>query len=113
MRVVEIPADLNDLRKRDDLRTGELFRFCLGQEFRIEGFDRHGFPELYVSENRRVAQRFGRWHWIWVDPRFLALVKPRPGRVRRRKGLGWKIDFEKSEFEWRKQQRSSARRTEC
>ena len=107
VQIVDIPSDLKDPRKKDNaLRTGHLFRFCLGRKFRIEGFDRHGFPELQVSGDPQVAKSFGKFHSIWIDPRSLKLLRQRNGRVHRASGLGWKITFRKSELEWTRSQRN-------
>jgi hypothetical protein len=49
-----------------------------------------------------VAHRFGKWHTIWIDPGFVKLIAKRAGRVHRADGFAWKIDFRRSELEWRK-----------
>jgi hypothetical protein len=58
VRVVDIPedtkdpsADLKSLEARE-MRTAELFRFCLGRVFTIYGFHRYGFVELESARAR-------------------------------------------------------------
>ena len=101
VKLVDIPADLKAVGNPDnELRTAELFRFCLGRQFRIHGFDRYGFCELQVSDSREVRRRFGKWHSIWVDPHFLELREKTRSGLRRQGGFGWKIDFRRAETEF-------------
>jgi hypothetical protein len=58
-----------------EMRTAELFRFCVGREFLIRGFDKYGHPELHVGEDGTVRRKFGRYHTIWMEPEFLILVQ--------------------------------------
>jgi hypothetical protein len=83
VRVIDVPDDLKDAdfdRKHDDgqewkLRTGELFRFCLGRVFTVYGFGRYGHVELEVGRNRGVRKKFGWSDTIWIEPEFLKLVR--------------------------------------
>ena len=77
VRVVNIPADLRypryDLKDADhrEMRTAELFRFCIGREFTVQGVDKYGYVELRADKNRAVRAKFGWGHSIWVEPEFL------------------------------------------
>jgi len=81
IRILEISEDVKDpnfdLRdvERKEMRTAELFRFCLGRVFTIFGFDRYGNVELHVSNSPAVRKKFGKWHSIWCEPKFVKLVK--------------------------------------
>jgi hypothetical protein len=87
VRIVDIPADLKDknydLKDIDhrEMRTDELFRFCLGREFAVQGFGRYGHVELGVGEDRAVRKRFGWSHTIWVDPEFVERIRSSRGKV--------------------------------
>ncbi|HEX6805442.1 MAG TPA: hypothetical protein VF133_17310 [Terriglobales bacterium] len=79
--VVDIPdsdkdpnADLKSPEARE-MRTAELFRFCIGRTFTVNGFGRYGHVELRVGQNREVRKKFGWSHTIWMEPEFLKLVK--------------------------------------
>jgi hypothetical protein len=82
VRIIKIPSDLKDPSHdlKDDehreMRTAELFRFCMGRVFTIYGFDRYGYVELEVSNNASVRRKFGKWHTIWMEPEFLERVPP-------------------------------------
>jgi hypothetical protein len=83
VRIIDIPSDLKDpsYDRKDadhrDMRTAELFGFCLGRVFTIYGFGRHGHIELEVSKSPPVRKNFG-LSTIWIEPEFVK-------RVRRRK----------------------------
>ena len=86
VRVIDIPAgfkdpncDLKDALFRE-LRTGELFRFCLDREFAIQGFDQYGYAELSVDKDRSVHKKFG-LNTIWIEPKFLKRIKVVRGKV--------------------------------
>ena len=78
--VIDIPEDTKDPRadlksaKAREMRTAELFRFCLGKTFTVYGFGRYGHVELRVGQNRDVRKKFGRSHAIWIEPEFLKRV---------------------------------------
>jgi len=55
------------------MRTGELFRFCVGRKFTIHGFDRYGYLELQVDDDPVVKRKFG-LNGIWVEPQFVELI---------------------------------------
>jgi hypothetical protein len=57
-----------------EMRTAELFRFCIGREFTIRGFDKYGHVEIDASANRSVKKEFGKYHTIWSEPEFVKLV---------------------------------------
>ena len=82
VRVLDIPGDLKDPNydaKHDDgeewkMRTGELFRFCVGRVFTVYGFGRYGHVELRVDRSP-VVRRNGFSGTIWIEPEFLKLVR--------------------------------------
>ena len=84
VRILDIPEDLkdSDFDRKDPhtpkLRTGELFRFCLGKTFTVYGFGRYGHVELQVGKNREVRGNFGWSDTIWIEPEFLKLVRRKP-----------------------------------
>jgi hypothetical protein len=65
--------DLRDAESRE-MRTAELFRFCLGREFTVQGHQKD-WVELEASDDPLVRKKFGKWHAIWIEPEFLRLVK--------------------------------------
>ena len=74
VRVIEIPTylkdsdyDLKDAEHRE-MRTAELFRFCLGREFTIRNFGKYSTVELDAAANREVRREFGKYHTIWLLP---------------------------------------------
>ncbi len=86
VRIIDISSDLKDPNydlkdEHRGSRTGELFRFCLGREFAIQEFDQYGHAELHVGEDRGVRRKFGRYHWIWMEPEFLERIKVNRGKV--------------------------------
>ncbi len=91
VRISDISSDLKDLDydlKHDecrDMRTAELFRFCLGREFVIHDFDRYGNAELHVGEDPAVRKKFGRSHWIWVEPEYLERIRVSKGKASRKR----------------------------
>ena len=81
VRIIEIAHTLKDPdydRKHDKeepkLRTGELFRFCLGREFTVRGHQ-HDWIELDASEDPAVRKKFGKYNTIWSEPEFLKRVR--------------------------------------
>jgi hypothetical protein len=89
VRIMDISADLkaqnHDLKNAEyqDMRTAELFRFCVGRVFTVYGFDRYGNVELHVGNSSAVRERFGKWHTIWSEPEFLKLVSKRKMAAKR------------------------------
>jgi hypothetical protein len=81
VQIIQIPEHLKDLRfdLRDAvtrrMRTGELFRFCLGREFTVRGFGRYGHVELDVSDDSGVRKKFGKYDTIWIEREFLERVE--------------------------------------
>jgi hypothetical protein len=80
VRIIDIPlgfkdpnCDLNDALFRE-MRTAELFRFCLDREFAIQAFNQYGYVELSVDKDRSVRKKFG-LNTIWIEPKFLARVR--------------------------------------
>lgn len=71
--------DANVRPELRDMRTGELFRFCLGREFTIQGFGKYGTVELEAGANRAVRKKFGKYHTIWMEPEYLRRVRKRKG----------------------------------
>jgi hypothetical protein len=78
------------------MRTGELFRFCVGKKFTVRGFNRYGYIELQVDDDPAVKRKFG-LNWIWIEPQFLELVTKAGKVTRSANGFGWKKDFRESE----------------
>jgi len=79
------------------MRTGELFRICVGRKFTIQGFGRYGHIELGVDEDPAVKRKFG-LNSIWIEPQFIALITKTRRRVDRPdNGLGWREDFLEAE----------------
>ena len=72
VRIIDIPlgfkdpdCDLNDALFRE-MRTAELFRFCLDREFAIQAFNQYGYAELSVDKDRSVREKFG-LNTIWIE----------------------------------------------
>ena len=80
VRIIDISPDLKDPNydskdaERREMRTAELFRFCMDRVFTIYGFGRYGFVELEVSKSPVVRKKFG-LNTIWIEPEFLKLVR--------------------------------------
>ena len=89
--VIDIPEDTKDPKadlkspEAREMRTAELFRFCLGRTFTVYGFGQYGHVELRVGQNRDVRKKFGWSHTIWIEPEFLKLVR-RKQRLSRTRG---------------------------
>jgi hypothetical protein len=87
VRIIDISSDLKDpnydLNHEEcrEMRTAELFRFCLGREFAIHDFDQYGNAELWVGEDPKVRKKFGDSHWIWVEPECLERITLSRGKV--------------------------------
>ena len=84
VRIIDISEALKDpkydLKNSDsrEMRTAELFRFCMGREFKIRGFQKT-WVELETSDDPVVRKKFGKWHTIWIEPEFLERVRKRRG----------------------------------
>jgi hypothetical protein len=84
VRIVDISDALKDpkydLKNSDsrEMRTGELFRFCMGRKFQVRGFQK-AWVELEASDDPAVRRKFGKWHTIWIEPEFLERVGKRRG----------------------------------
>ena len=99
VRVCDCPLEFKDPGYRDEpeLRTAELFRFCMGRKFVIRGFGRYGHIELQVDDDPAVEKKFG-LNSIWIEPTFLRLVNKTRRKVERQAdGFGWKEDLQTSE----------------
>jgi hypothetical protein len=97
----DCPEGCKDPDYKDDpeMRTAELFRFCVGRKFTIRGFDRYGHIELQVDDDPAVKRKFG-LNSIWVKPQFVELISRTRRRVDRpENGFGWREDFLESERE--------------
>jgi len=81
IRVIDIPPDLKDPNydlqdaERREMRTAELFRFCLSREFTVQDFGRYGTVELDAGANRAVRKEFGKYQTIWLEPAHLNIVR--------------------------------------
>jgi hypothetical protein len=86
VRIVDISPELKDPgydlkdAERREMRTAELFRFCLGRVFTVYGFGRYGHVELEVSRSAVVLKKFG-MNTIWVEPEFLKCVRKARNKV--------------------------------
>src|SRR5437868_4228736 len=87
VRVINISEKDKDLTIRDDpeMRTHELFRFCLGRDFKVWGFDEYGHIELHVDEDPAVRRKFGAHHHVWMELHEVKLVA-KAKKVRQQKG---------------------------
>lgn len=74
--------DRKDAEHRE-MRTAELFRFCLGREFTVRDFGRYATVELDAGANRAVRKEFGRHHTIWLEPEQLRVVRKKRTTKRR------------------------------
>ena len=80
VRIIDISKYLKDPNYEfkdegyQEMRTAELFRFCIGREFTIRGFDKYGHVEIDASANRIVRKEFGKYHTIWSEQEFLKRV---------------------------------------
>jgi hypothetical protein len=86
VRIIDIPSgfkdpnyDLKDAEHRE-MRTAELFRFCLGRDFAIEEFDQYGNAELSVDKDRSVRKKFG-LNTIWMEPEYLERIQSGKSKV--------------------------------
>jgi len=86
VRIIDISSDLKDPSydlkdaEHQEMRTAELFRFCLGRVFTIYGFGRYGHVELEVSKSPAVRKKFGP-NTIWMEPEFLKRVRKSRNRA--------------------------------
>ena len=93
IRIIDIPPDLKDPNydlqgpEHRELRTAELFRFCLGREFTVQDFGKYGTVELDVGTNRTVRKEFGWSHTIFIEPAHLDVVRKKRGTKSRVSGL--------------------------
>lgn len=72
VRIIE-PREITDTD--NEMRTTELFRFCVGREFTVYGFDEYGHVELRPSEDADIEREFGSLHTIWIEPECVAVTK--------------------------------------
>jgi hypothetical protein len=93
IRIIDIPPhlknpsyDLQDAEHRE-MRTAELFRFCLGREFTIRDFGKYGTVELEAGANREVGKKFGKYQTIWLAPEHLQVVRKKRTTKIRKSGL--------------------------
>ena len=89
VRIIDIPShlkdpsyDLQDAEHRE-MRTAELFRFCLGREFTVRDFGRYGTIELDAGANNAVRKQFGKYHTIWLEPAQLKIARKKKKKARR------------------------------
>jgi hypothetical protein len=102
VRIFDFPEGYKDANYIDDpeMRTGELFRFCVGKEFTIQGFGRYGHIELRGDEDPAVKKKFG-LNSIWIEPQFIELItKARRHVARPKNGRGWQEDFLKADLKF-------------
>jgi hypothetical protein len=91
VRILGIPDNLKDPNydlkdpERREMRSAELFRFCVGRVFTIQDFDRYGFAELEVGNSPAVRETFGKYQTIWIEPELLKRVARRLLKARSKK----------------------------
>jgi hypothetical protein len=79
--ITDISSDFKDpgyaLQDADhrEMRTAELFRFCVGRVFTIHGFGRW-YVELEVTKSPVVRKKFG-LNTIWIEPEFVKRIRKR------------------------------------
>ena len=57
----------------DEMGTEELFKRCVGQTLRVDGFDKYGHVELNVADDGSQAPDYC-MNTIWIEPEFVELV---------------------------------------
>jgi hypothetical protein len=70
VRVVRVPRSVEQEMPSE---TVELFRRCVGQTFRIDGFDEYGHLELNVSDDGSQAPDYSK-NTVWIEPEFVESV---------------------------------------
>lgn len=70
IRVLRVPPDVERFMPPE---TQELFRRCVGQVLRVEGFDDYGGLELLVLDDGSQAPSHGH-HTIWIEPEYVELI---------------------------------------
>jgi hypothetical protein len=69
---VQVIRVLLSVEQETPPETVELFRCCVGQTFRIDGFGEYGHLELNVSDDGSQAADYSR-HTILIEPEFVEL----------------------------------------
>jgi hypothetical protein len=83
VRIIGIPNNLKDPSydqkdaDRREMRTAELFRFCVGRVFTVQDFGRYGHAELEVGNSPAVRKKFGKFQTIWIEPELMKRVAHR------------------------------------
>ena len=70
VRVLRVPPSVEE-QMPDETRL--IFRRCVGQVLRIDGFDDYGGLELNVRDDGSQADDY-REHTIWIAPEFVEYV---------------------------------------
>lgn len=70
VRVVRVPPSVEREMPHE---TIELFRRCVGQILRVDGFGEHGHLELNVRDDGTQAADYCE-HTIWIEPEFVETV---------------------------------------
>jgi ribosomal protein L21E len=64
VRITRVPPSVE---REMPSETVELFRRCVGQVFRVDGFGEYGHLELNVSDDGSQAPDYSK-HTIWIEP---------------------------------------------
>lgn len=70
VRVLRVPPSVE---AEMPVETKRIFRRCVGQILRVDGFDDHGHLELNVRDDGSQAPDHSR-HTIWIEPEFVETV---------------------------------------
>ena len=70
VRITRVPPSVE---REMPSETVELFRRCIGQVFRVDGFGEYGHLELNVSDDGSQAPDDSK-HTIWIEPEFVEPV---------------------------------------
>lgn len=73
VRVLRVCSSVADASPEEFGNTIELFRRCVGNEYRVEDINEYGQIELYVHADGKQAPDGG-YDTIWVEPENVELV---------------------------------------
>ena len=70
VRVLRVPPSVEEQMPNE---TCQIFRRCVGQILRIDGFDDYGHLELNVMDDGSQCADYCS-HTIWIEPKFVERV---------------------------------------
>ncbi len=70
VRVIRVPPSVEQEMPTE---TVELFKRCVGQVLRIDGFGKYGLLELNVSDDGSQSTDYCK-NTIWIEPEFVEIV---------------------------------------